>query len=274
MATSRASCRLCEEDYNENEHLPKILCAGGHSYCKACIRKLFQANLAKDKVPCPECRREVGRPDNVDNLSTNFLFFDIGKPSNAKACCSIHADKTISFVCTDCMVYLCNTCVLQSEHRSHTCMEVDDAKEDFNSRSDHVSGVLERLAADVNKYEQMSQSLLSDTKSNVREEINRRFEQVITAAKRWRAETLTELDAVDIPDKFRVVKKRLSDTNKKHKNCTDHSHLQALHSVMKEVNAITEEVETQHGLNVVPTIQITGSTETKLGQLQLEGTSI
>lgn len=266
---------MCLKPYDEQERIPKILFPCGHSFCKTCLRDLFE-NRSKDKyVPCPICRRLVERPDHVNDLATNFLFFDIPSRSKTELNCTIHTDKPITFVCTDCMCYLCNSCVEKGEHSRHTVKEVTNTKEDFDNRSSKMADILASLETYAKETEQQSERLLSDVIEHVRDEINKRSEQVIESANEWRTEMLAKVDAImtsvsgDLKNKFASVNTSIRDVDKKHKLCTNSSKLIVLHDIQKKANEISANIKLNS--HVVPAVSISGPITVRIGQLHRQG---
>ncbi|KAJ1520207.1 hypothetical protein ONE63_004418 [Megalurothrips usitatus] len=57
MAENNLHCKVCFEDYNENERRPKILSNCGHTFCLECISGFFKSSPSPE---CPLCRNRVG----------------------------------------------------------------------------------------------------------------------------------------------------------------------------------------------------------------------
>ncbi len=62
-----ASCPVCMENYNREEHVPKLLRQCGHSVCEECVRQI--AN--NGSLQCPTCRKSVPL-DSANSLNSNY----------------------------------------------------------------------------------------------------------------------------------------------------------------------------------------------------------
>lgn len=56
----KSECNICNFPYDEDQHIPMLLCQDQHNCCSMCVDSIFQS----DSVKCPECRRSLKR-DNV-----------------------------------------------------------------------------------------------------------------------------------------------------------------------------------------------------------------
>jgi len=45
-------CELCLEEFNNQEHLPKVLSQCGHTFCDKCVMQLWDNSM----ISCPFCR--------------------------------------------------------------------------------------------------------------------------------------------------------------------------------------------------------------------------
>ena len=65
-------CPICLERYNNKLKIPKILSCG-HTFCKQCLISLKNKS---DDYKCSICRKNQPL-DNIDNLSTNLVIYDL-----------------------------------------------------------------------------------------------------------------------------------------------------------------------------------------------------
>lgn len=49
-------CKQCKRNFDENEHLPKVLPNSQHSICKACLNQLFDKEILSGKCPFSDQR--------------------------------------------------------------------------------------------------------------------------------------------------------------------------------------------------------------------------
>ena len=65
-------CPICLERYDNKEKTPKILSCG-HTFCKKCLSSL---QIQSSSYKCSICRKNQSL-DDIDNLSTNLLIYDL-----------------------------------------------------------------------------------------------------------------------------------------------------------------------------------------------------
>lgn len=116
--------------------------------------------------------------------------------------------------------------MLKYEQSSHNVNEVDDVEKEFVHRSSQIHDIITSLESEATKAEQQLERLLSDATETIRDEIERRSEQVINSAIKWRAEMRSRADAImnsasiDIHNEFSSVKKNIRNTDKERDHCT------------------------------------------------------
>ena len=126
------TCAVCLDVYNTDDRTPKsMLC--GHTCCLQCILKMVNRKNTKN-LKCPLCQAKFAvPPGGVKDLPTNVTVSkmlellpadannngDADKRKGAKPLCRQHAYKECVFMCTECKVGLCNTCITTMKEGPH-----------------------------------------------------------------------------------------------------------------------------------------------------------
>lgn len=53
------TCPICEEEYNQTERRPLLLCDGQHSMCEHCLSKILNYVEEDDEILCPFCKEPL-----------------------------------------------------------------------------------------------------------------------------------------------------------------------------------------------------------------------
>lgn len=178
--------------------MPTVLNNCSHSFCKGC-RESYLENHLKDEAPCPACKVKEIQPEQIDGLVTNFdsaldMQESVPESNEKKSKCPDHPSKVYTFICIDCMCYVCNSCILTGVHKEHSLEAVEDADEDFAKKSAEIGDILKSLEAKVEEAHRQADSQITTAAESLNKEINRRTKEVIEAAEKWRAEMLGRLD--------------------------------------------------------------------------------
>ena len=126
MASEGLECSICCERFDEEKLCPRLLSCG-HSFCSACLEKLFKA----DAISCPTCRCVVSVPAGVAGLSKNFALIDVLQAilltttdGNADLRpCQVCDDKKhpATSCCLDCKVDMCKDAARWHTRQKATC---------------------------------------------------------------------------------------------------------------------------------------------------------
>lgn len=66
-------CELCLEEFNHQEHLPKVLSQCGHTFCEKCMLQLWDCSV----ISCPLCRQKARVSNAKDLPQTNFALLRV-----------------------------------------------------------------------------------------------------------------------------------------------------------------------------------------------------
>lgn len=121
-----STCKICFNNYDENNYLPKILPNCGHTFCKKCLSSILNENF---RLPCPVCRYVYKQ--SVDQLPTNLALLELtGKSGAVNEMCEKHSMKLMAY-CEDDLILLCGACIL--DHKSHNCKLLTDTSLNYTA---------------------------------------------------------------------------------------------------------------------------------------------
>ena len=130
---SHLVCPICEESYNEKDHLPKSFPCQ-HSVCMRCLEGMIE-RCDGDEVACPLCRQTVPIPQSkATGFPNNLLILELlssmqSQVEVAPSTCTQHS-KVLSVFCLTCQEAVCMTCAFKSpEHKGHDWEELSEAME-------------------------------------------------------------------------------------------------------------------------------------------------
>ena len=158
-------CCICNELFDDNEHIPKILSCG-HSLCLACIEKLERFHHETSQyVVCPLCVGRSELPERVQDLTTNFvalslstsckkLFDRQSTPSTEEEaelcdCGELITEENFNF-CEVCSLAVCDRCAWK-KHKSHAS--------DCHSAEIYIKDLITRSEKMKKQYQQTLESL-------------------------------------------------------------------------------------------------------------------
>ena len=160
---SHLICPICEEAYNERDHLPKgFPCQ--HSVCMRCLEGIIE-QCDGDEVACPLCRQTVPIPQSkAAGFPNNLLILELlcsmqSQVEVAPSTCTQH-NKILSVFCLTCQKAVCMTCAFKSpEHRGHDWEELSEAMEKCIHQSEEVlSDIIQTASTFQEKIKQRAQA--------------------------------------------------------------------------------------------------------------------
>ncbi|XP_068696613.1 E3 ubiquitin-protein ligase TRIM45-like isoform X2 [Montipora foliosa] len=135
MASESLECSICCEQFDDQEHCPRLLPSCGHSFCTSCLQSL----LKKNTINCPTCRSTVSVPAGLATLPKNFALLDIlltlpQKENDDLHLCQICDDEKhpATSCCLDCKEYMCKDAARlhtrQKVARDHCVVSLEELK--------------------------------------------------------------------------------------------------------------------------------------------------
>ena len=160
---SHLICPICEERYNERDHLPKgFPCQ--HSVCMRCLEGMIK-RCDGDEVACPLCRQTVPIPKSkADGFPSNVAILDMLRVAQSQvevvpSTCTLH-NKAISAFCSTCQEEICVSCMLKSpKHKGHDIEELSEAMERcIHQSKDLLKDIIQTASTIQENIQQKAQS--------------------------------------------------------------------------------------------------------------------
>ena len=132
ILAQRLECSLCLELMTE----PKLLSCS-HTFCDACLNRLYQCRRRENELSCPTCRQTTRvHNGDVSKLQTNFpikaMVNDLVGSRSMCTVCDSDAQSIASVYCQMCNEYLCDVCLEgHGKYRKtakHEVVTVDDIR--------------------------------------------------------------------------------------------------------------------------------------------------
>ena len=284
------TCPVCLEIYNEDERLPKCMPCQ-HSCCLQCILKMVRKN--SKTLKCPLCQAKFAVPaGGVKDLPTNVTMVsmlellpdnnnndDTKKKKGSKPLCHQHGYKECIFMCTQCKVGLCNTCITTMKHGPHyghmdAVDELDVAMKDVENEAKAKSVALDEITDEYVTAAKRVKDDVNAWKTSMKQEVSKRVKMVITSVSKWQAEMNKEIDDIskkvlegmeDLDDKMMAIATKLTEIPE---SCANYD--VKVHETMRDVSKQMDELKkvTDGSLkNKVPTNQLSAMIPASYGSL-------
>ena len=141
-------CSVCRNTFTDPKQLPCL-----HSFCLHCLNEIQRTSGNRDRISCPECRKEVRVPEsgNFNELPTNFCINSLLDVLAIKECTTTgvkcgNCDKRSpqSLYCFQCCAFWCEDCItghnIIRANKAHRAL----ALKDFQDQD--IEAVLKRPA--------------------------------------------------------------------------------------------------------------------------------
>ena len=208
--TENLTCPLCYEVFNGDSRMPKALpCI--HSICFQCLNS-YVAKTLQEKHHCPLCQSEFVIPkDGVKGIPTNVSLRNMlellphGKHNNEvnppKPVCRQHGFKECVFVCRECRVGLCNSCITTMKSGPHyphmeEVSELDAAMDDLKRLAEVGFKKVDNIIQSHKQAHENALAKLLDWKTSIKQDVNERAKKVIHGVVAQRKTLETEIDAL------------------------------------------------------------------------------
>ncbi len=193
--TDNTNCPVCMEDYDVNEHIPRIFPCFD-TFCQRCIKELLRQG--QNELTCPQCRA-VHKTLNkgfqafqqnryivatLQNAKTNEKRKNLSQGPHFKQCKMHMRKQTLFCKQNSCMRAICVKCLTQ-DHRLH---DVQDIEEQHELYAECVKKTIENIAEkknnllkakdDMTKYFKATHIDIERTKREIIKIVNTKFDKL------------------------------------------------------------------------------------------------
>jgi len=78
-------CPICENVYDEEKHIPRLLMKCGHTYCEICIENQIAANDSKRKFVCKEDNETYEKIESINDIPKNLSLLNLLKKAKLRS---------------------------------------------------------------------------------------------------------------------------------------------------------------------------------------------
>lgn len=150
MDFSSLACPICYEFFDQEEHIPKILIACGHTVCSCCLTNL----LNPINAVCPFDKRNIEKKE-VKDFPLNYALVQMLERRLGEKICQKH-NKSWLFICFTEKLRLCRDCLSEGNHKKHKVKALDELQLKAIPQKKELEGL---LAYCVNKSGKVCQIL-------------------------------------------------------------------------------------------------------------------
>ena len=178
-------CPLCNQQYNEETLIPRILLNCGHTICSQCISS---SENSKTSLKCPEDNTEYqnisltsfpinkalirllhkiseSKKENKENSLIKTLSskesenksintarasrinLENLKSTNSKTIekCSEHPSRNLEMICLEELCKICTNCAIFGKHKNHNVINIDEFVKDIETKADKLIELFENF---------------------------------------------------------------------------------------------------------------------------------
>ena len=70
-------CPNCQNDFNTDNHLPRIFIFCGHTFCHSCIEQQLAKSEDNKSIACPECQTVNVAADGINSFPKNLVLLSV-----------------------------------------------------------------------------------------------------------------------------------------------------------------------------------------------------
>ena len=167
MATSAATCCICDEVYNLEERKPLLLPCS-HTFCLSCLQQMESIK----NTMCPVCRSSW-EDQSLDNLPFTRQLIELPqkpqkkkKPAHQNICAVHKADQFLW--CSDCSVPICNRCLVGG-HKSCNWIPIEEKNTELiHSFQESATSTRKKLIEKFTHIAMENNLLLIDIQENIK----------------------------------------------------------------------------------------------------------
>ena len=148
----RASCGVCFKQYDNENHVPKILPCE-HTYCQSCLQIIGAETV---DIKCPECRTNHEVPER--GFMTNRALLDVVDELLKVLMCEKHPSKERLLLCVECLE--CRLCIrLWQKFKSEIQLKLQETTARMKQLEQSVAQKAKKAESDI---KQMRDKVVTD----------------------------------------------------------------------------------------------------------------
>jgi len=183
-------CPICYYEYDQFDHLPRLIFQCGHTICSECIEILLLQNEGEAKCPLDQ-KKFPPNCDTVDEFPVNYALSQlIEERSNSRQVCPEH-NQEMKMVCLDDKVRICEYCLFY-EHAKHNIKPLKMIQIEVMKKKNEVDSAFEKLE----KYNQKIELLIFEKQKDLFQHIQSKFDHLRCLINKQEQELLSEMQSM------------------------------------------------------------------------------
>lgn len=188
MEIESPSCPVCYAEFDQAEHLPRVIPSCGHTVCTACLTVLIQT-LPGSKCPIDKIQFPP-QLTKVDLFPTNFILNQLISTYVPHQICCLH-DEPMRLVCMKDKCLVCDECAYEGVHKGHEIKPIKKFKAEIDVKRNTLETSLEQLDA----HSRQLVNLLEQGRSAMSALVEEKFNQIKLVIHQKELEFLYEINS-------------------------------------------------------------------------------
>jgi len=135
MYFEEISCPICYSEFDDVEHIPRVIPSCGHTLCLNCLRIILQNDETK-KCPLDQKKFESYQ-ETEENFPINYTVKNIIEKIVSHGICKEHR-QVMNLICRTDNCKVCEDCVFHGEHKSHKIETIRNLRIKLNRKKDEL----------------------------------------------------------------------------------------------------------------------------------------
>jgi len=181
------SCPVCRCEYNDSDHLPRIIPNCGHTICSECLGNLLKnPSLSKcplDSIPFPPDKK------TIETFKVNFGLKELIEEASSQEVCPVHHEP-LRLICYTDKKKICDDCVHFGDHKEHDIRSIKQIQPVLEEKRKKIEATI----AGIDKHSRGAAQILDEVKDSLKEGIKEKFVELNWILKNKEEEMLTQVE--------------------------------------------------------------------------------
>ena len=163
-------CPICVQEYDLDQHIPKIITACGHTICVYCLTQILKTS-SSPKCPFDNKSFPHGKK-TIDNHPVNFTVVNLIEEISTEQICIHHGEKKTIICLTD-KIWICQDCALFGEHKGHEIQSAKQIKPKVDAKVSRLHSALDVIDKHYTEVERTTKHAKTSMEGIIKSEFER-----------------------------------------------------------------------------------------------------